>query len=181
MSFTRRTGSGCPRQTSRREDRCIVRNARIQPTASSAAIQAHVVPSFGVFLSSLTILRCLAEEHLGSWRPLRVLPLTPNHPRLHLQWCHARGNWTTAEWNQVVLSDEPGFNLSSDGVRVWRPDGERLNSAFSLQRYTAPTAGVMVWGAIPYNTQSPLIVIRGTMTAQRFVHYILQPHVLPIM
>ncbi|GFU24145.1 transposable element Tcb2 transposase [Trichonephila clavipes] len=32
MSFTRRPGSGCPRQTSRREDLHIVRNARLQPT-----------------------------------------------------------------------------------------------------------------------------------------------------
>ncbi|GFX67356.1 HTH_Tnp_Tc3_2 domain-containing protein [Trichonephila clavipes] len=37
MSFTRRPGSGCPRQTSRREDRHIVRNARVQTIASSAA------------------------------------------------------------------------------------------------------------------------------------------------
>ncbi|GFU66727.1 transposable element Tcb2 transposase [Trichonephila clavipes] len=40
MSFTRRQGSGRPQQTSRREDRHIVRNARVQPTASWAAIQA---------------------------------------------------------------------------------------------------------------------------------------------
>ncbi|GFU00707.1 transposable element Tcb2 transposase [Trichonephila clavipes] len=33
MSFTRRPGSGCPRQTSRREDRPIIRNARVQPIA----------------------------------------------------------------------------------------------------------------------------------------------------
>ncbi|GFT12555.1 transposable element Tcb2 transposase [Trichonephila clavipes] len=39
----------------------------------------------------------------------------------------------------------------------------------------------MVWGDIAYNTRSPLVLIRGTMTAQRYVHYILQPHVLPLM
>ncbi|GFT41183.1 transposable element Tcb2 transposase [Trichonephila clavipes] len=39
----------------------------------------------------------------------------------------------------------------------------------------------MVWCAIVYNTQSPLVLIRGTMTAQRYVHYMLQPHVLPLM
>ncbi|GFS73967.1 transposable element Tcb1 transposase [Trichonephila clavipes] len=39
----------------------------------------------------------------------------------------------------------------------------------------------MVWGAIAYNTRSPLVVIRSTMTAQRYVHDILQPHVLPLM
>ncbi|GFW03729.1 transposable element Tcb2 transposase [Trichonephila clavipes] len=39
----------------------------------------------------------------------------------------------------------------------------------------------MVWGAIAYNTRSPLEFIRDTMTAQRYVHDILQPHVLPLM
>ncbi|GFT16744.1 uncharacterized protein TNCV_1333581 [Trichonephila clavipes] len=31
------------------------------------------------------------------------------------------------------------------------------------------------------NTRSPLVLIRGTMTAQRYVHDILQTHVLPLM
>ncbi|GFS53002.1 transposable element Tcb2 transposase [Trichonephila clavipes] len=158
MSLTRRPDSGCPRQTSLLEDRHIVRNARVQPTASSAAIQAHVAPSLVAPVSSRTIRRRLAEGHLGSRRPL-------------------------AEWNHTVFSDESTFNLSSDDNRVcvWRPCGERLNPAFALQRHTAPTAGMMVWGAIAYNTRLPLVLICGAMTAQRYVHDILQPHMLPHM
>ncbi|GFW80955.1 transposable element Tcb2 transposase [Trichonephila clavipes] len=99
------------------------------------------------------------------------------------RWCRARGNWTGVEWNQVVFSDESRFNLSSDdtSVRVWRPLGERLNPAFALQRHTATTAGMMVWVATAYNTRSPLVLIHGTMTSQRYVHDILQKHVLPLM
>ncbi|GFW07790.1 transposable element Tcb2 transposase [Trichonephila clavipes] len=127
--------------------------------------------------------RRLAEGHLGSRRPFGVLPLTPTHRRLRLEWYRARGNWTAAEWNQIVFSDESRFNISSDDnrVRVWRLRGERFNPAFVLQRHTAPTPGVMVWGDIAYNTRSPLVLIRGTMTALRHVHDILQPHVLPLM
>ncbi|GFT29077.1 transposable element Tcb2 transposase [Trichonephila clavipes] len=133
MSFTRRPSSGRLRQTSRREDSYSVRNARVQPTASSAAIQALVAPSLGAPVSSRTIQRCLAEGHLGSRHPLRVLPLTPTHRRLRLEWCRARGNWTAAEWNQVVFSDKSRFNLSSDDnrVRARKPRGERLNPAFA--------------------------------------------------
>ncbi|GFX73570.1 transposable element Tcb2 transposase [Trichonephila clavipes] len=174
MSFTRRPGSGRPRLTSRREDSHIVRNARVQPTASGTG---------STFTRGLrTIRRRLAEGHLGSWRPLRVLLLTPTHRRLRLEWCHALGNWTAAEWNQVVFSDESRFILSSDDnrVRVWRPRGDRLNPGFALQRHTAPTADVMVWGALAYNTWSLLVLIHGTKTAQRYVHDILQPHVLPL-
>ncbi|GFW65601.1 HTH_Tnp_Tc3_2 domain-containing protein [Trichonephila clavipes] len=96
MSFTLRPGSERPRQTSRREDHHIVRNVRVQPTASSAAIQAQVAPSLAAPVSSRTIRRRLAEGHLGSRRPLRVLPLTPTHRCLLLEWCHTRGNWTSS-------------------------------------------------------------------------------------
>ncbi|GFX01304.1 transposable element Tcb2 transposase [Trichonephila clavipes] len=75
ISLTRRPGSG--RHQRRREDHHIVRNARVQPAASSATIQAQVAPSLGAPLSLLTIRRRLDEGHLGSRRPLRVLPLTP--------------------------------------------------------------------------------------------------------
>ncbi|GFU47590.1 uncharacterized protein TNCV_2443121 [Trichonephila clavipes] len=76
-----------------------------------------------------------AEGHLGSQRPLRVLLLKPTHQRLYLLGCRVRGNWTATKENQVILSDESRFNLTSDDncVRVWRPRGERLNPAFALQ------------------------------------------------
>ncbi|GFY19054.1 uncharacterized protein TNCV_3877421 [Trichonephila clavipes] len=83
------------------------------------------------------------SAELSSRRPpSRVLRLKPTHQRLCWQWYRARGNWAAAEWNQVVFSDKPRFNLSSDGnrVRVWKPHGERLNHVFALQRHTAPTA-----------------------------------------
>ncbi|GFV45153.1 transposable element Tcb2 transposase [Trichonephila clavipes] len=150
MSFTRRPCSGRPRQTNRREDHRIVRNARVQATASSASIQAQM----------------------------------PSHRRLRLEWCRARGNWTTARWDQVVLSDESTFNLSNDDnrVRVGKPSGERLNPAFALQKHFTPTAaGVMVWGVIAYNTWSTLLLFFVPKTVQRYVHDILQPHVLPLM
>ncbi|GFX08773.1 transposable element Tcb2 transposase [Trichonephila clavipes] len=121
---------------------------------------------------------------------IREMSFTRRRPRQtnhredrHIEWCHARGNWTAAEWSQVVFSDESSLNLSRDDnrVRVWKPRGERLNPAFALQRHTALTAGVMPWGAVAYNTRSPLVLICGTMTDQRYVHGILQPHVLPLM
>ncbi|GFV65812.1 transposable element Tcb2 transposase [Trichonephila clavipes] len=135
MSFTRRPGSGSPRQTNHREDCYIVRNARVQPTASSTAIQAQVAPSLETVVSSRNIRRHLAVGRLGLRRLLLVLPLMPTHRLLRLGWCRARGNWTESEWNQVVFNDESRFNLSSDvnRVRVWRPCGERLNPAFDLQ------------------------------------------------
>ncbi|GFT23549.1 transposable element Tcb2 transposase [Trichonephila clavipes] len=153
----------------------IVRNAGVQQTDLSAAIQTQVAPSLEALVFSRTIRRRLAERHFGSRRPLHELPFTPSHRCLRLEGFNARGNWSEAEWNQVVFSDEFRLDLSSDDncVRVWRPRFERLNPTFALQRHTAHTACVMVWGVMTYNTRSPPILIHGTMTAQRYVHEIL--------
>ncbi|GFW14527.1 transposable element Tcb2 transposase [Trichonephila clavipes] len=99
---------------------------------------------------SRTIRKHLTEGNLGSLRSLRVLLLTPTDRRLRLKWCRTQGNWTAAEWDQIVFSNESRFRLSSDDnfVRVWRSRGKFLNQAFALQQHTAPTAGVMVWGTI---------------------------------
>ncbi|GFU74324.1 transposable element Tcb2 transposase [Trichonephila clavipes] len=55
--------------------------------------------------------------------------------------------------------------------------GERYNSPYNILRHTARTAGVMVWGAIAYDSWSTLIVMRGTLTGQRCVGDILRPNV----
>ncbi|GFT81124.1 transposable element Tcb1 transposase [Trichonephila clavipes] len=60
-------------------------------------------PCVGTPISSRTLRRHLAEGHLGSWCPLRVLLLTPTHRTLRLEWCSARGNWTVVEWTPLVL------------------------------------------------------------------------------
>ncbi|GFV63841.1 myosin-11 [Trichonephila clavipes] len=130
---------------------------------------AQVAPSLGPL--------CLLKPYEGAWLN-NIWDYS-----VHYMCCQARGNWTAAEWNQVVCSDESRFELSSDDNRVcaWRACGECLNPAFALQRHTAPRAGVMVCVAIAYNTRSPLVLILGTMTAQLYVHDILLPHVLPLM
>lgn len=52
---------------------------------------------------------------------------------------------------------------------------ECFNSAFAVEWHAAPTAGWMICGAIAYDSQSPLVVIWGTPTTQRYVQDILQP------
>lgn len=141
----RRTGSGATRKTTRREDRRIVRQAVVDPTVTRSTIQSDV----GVAVVPQTISRRLAEANLQSKRPFRVLPLTPKHRRLRLQWCQARATWNATDWQNVVFSDESRFVLGTDDnrVRVWRRPGERYNSTHAVARHTARTAGVMVWWA----------------------------------
>ncbi|GFT68335.1 transposable element Tc1 transposase [Trichonephila clavipes] len=85
-THTWKTGSGATRKTMRREDRKIVRQALVDPTATRSTIRADV----GVAIVPQTFSRHLAEENLKSKRPFRALPLTPEHRQLRLQWCQAR-------------------------------------------------------------------------------------------
>ncbi|UYV69448.1 hypothetical protein LAZ67_6003632 [Cordylochernes scorpioides] len=134
------------------------------------------------FKTRRTISRRLVANGLHSCRPLRRLPLTPPNRRQRLEWCRARSTWMT-EWHRVMFSDESRFCLSSDSrrVRVWRRRGERSNPAAIVERPTVRQRGIMVWGAIAYDSRSPLLRIQGTMTAQRYVDDVLRPVTLPYL
>ncbi|GFV37876.1 transposable element Tcb1 transposase [Trichonephila clavipes] len=100
-THARKTGSGTTRKTTRRQDRKIVRQALVDPTATRSTIRADV----GVAIVTQTISRHLAEANLKRKRPFRALPLTPEHRQLRLQWCQGRSIWNVTDWQKVVFSD----------------------------------------------------------------------------
>ncbi|GFU28988.1 transposable element Tc1 transposase [Trichonephila clavipes] len=133
---------------------CAVRNCWEQWTreVTRSTIRAGV----GVAIIPQTISRHLAEANLKSKRPFRALVLTLEHMQLHLQWCQARSMWNVTDWQKVVF-DESRF--------VWGTENNR----------------VRVWRHPAYDSRSTLIVMRGTLTGQRYVDDILQPHVGPFL
>ncbi|GFS65937.1 HTH_Tnp_Tc3_2 domain-containing protein [Trichonephila clavipes] len=179
----RRGGSGRPRNTNDREDRAIRRVATSAPTTSLASIQRHLPPSRHPVPSRETIRRRLTEVGLRSRRPLRRLPLTPHHRQCRLDFCQPRATWSVTDWRRVIFSDESRFSLSADDhrTRVWRRTGQRSDPAFIVERHTAISQGVTVWGAISWDTRSSLVVLQGTLTARRYVDNILTPIVLPML
>ncbi|GFX91287.1 transposable element Tc1 transposase [Trichonephila clavipes] len=51
-------------------------------------------------------------------------------------------------------------------IRVWRHPGQLADPAF-IARPTGPQPEVLVWGVISFDSPTPLVVIKGTLTAQR--------------
>ncbi|CAH1992550.1 unnamed protein product [Acanthoscelides obtectus] len=94
-------------------------------------------------------------------------------------WCRQRSLWDQ-EWNSIVFSDESRFysGMHDGHARVRRRRGERRNPQFFVERHVHHTVGVMVWGATAYGSRSPLIFIRGNINAQRYIHVVLDPHLL---
>ncbi|GFX06054.1 transposable element Tcb2 transposase [Trichonephila clavipes] len=121
------------------------------PTVTRSTIRADV----GVAIVPQTISRHLAEANLKSKHPFRALPLTPEHRQLRLQWCQARSMWNVTDLQKVVLSDESRFVLGTDDNRV------------------------RAWRLPAYDSRSTLVVMRGTLTGQRYIDDILRPHTLP--
>ncbi|GFU72302.1 transposable element Tcb1 transposase [Trichonephila clavipes] len=148
-----------------------------QDVPGTQMIARHPVPS------RETIRRRLTEVGLRSRRPLRRLPLTPHHRQCRLDFCRPRATWSVTDWRRVIFSDESRFSLSADDhrTRVWRRTGQRSDPAFIVERHTAISQGVTVWGAISWDTRSSLVVLQGTLTARRYVDDTLTPIVLPML
>ncbi|GFU47966.1 transposable element Tcb1 transposase [Trichonephila clavipes] len=152
-THARKTGSGATRKTTRREDRRIVWQALVNHRVTRSTIRGDL----GVAIVPQAISRHLAEANLKSKRPFRALPLTPEHQQLHPQRCQARSMWNVTGWQKVVFSDESRFFGGTDDNRV------------------------RVWRCPAYDNRSTLIVMRGTLTSQRYVDDILRPHVGPFL
>ncbi|GFV95309.1 transposable element Tcb1 transposase [Trichonephila clavipes] len=86
----------------------------------------------------------------------------------------------TAEWNEVVFTDELSICLQHhDGrIRVWRYRGERMLNTCVIHHHTGPAPGIMVWGGIGYHSRTPLVRIAGTLNSQRCISEVLKPVVL---
>ncbi|KFM57473.1 Transposable element Tcb1 transposase, partial [Stegodyphus mimosarum] len=178
-NVVRRRGAGVARVTSARVDRRIRRQAVAVSQVPCTAILQHVQDTLDVLVSTRTISRRLVERDLHSRRPLRRLPLIQQHRRQRLEWCRPGAMWMT-EWRNVVFSNESRYCLSSDSrrIRVWRRRGDRSIPAVTVERPIARQRGIMVWGAIAYDSRSPLVRIQGTMTSQRYLDNVLRPVVI---
>ena len=176
----RQPGSGARRRTTTREDRHLIRlslQGRFQ-SASILARQWWTVTRYR--LSVRRIRHRLSEFGLHARRALLRLPLTARHRSLRLAWCRERRLWNN-EWDKIVFSDESRFCLYQNDSRVLvrRRRGERGNVACIRTRHTAPTQGIMVWGAISYNWKSRLIRLNDTVNSQRYIDEILLPEIVP--
>lgn len=178
---TRRArGTGRVRRTAPLQDRRLRLLALRDRFMSTRSIADQWFAEHGRPITMRTVYRRIRSFGITSYRPQFVLPLTPRHRSDRLAWCRERLNWDY-EWNTIVFSDESRFSLGMhDGrARVRRRRGERRDPQFFGERHVHHTVGIMVWGAITYGSRSPLVFIRGNMTAVRYIQEVVEPHVLP--
>ena len=95
-----------------------------------------------------------------------------------LNWTNAHRRWTLRQWGDVIFSDESRFLLErhEGRRRVYRRVGEQLLP--NTVSTASDRRGVMVWGAISASGKSQLVIIRGNLTAQRYINDCLRPYLL---
>lgn len=181
-TYRRRAGSGRPRLIQGRDLRHLRLLALRNRRDSIRQVRDALVAATGRVFSRMTVNRRLLGMGLRAYRPLLVLPLTPQHKARRLEWCRVRQNWND-EWNTICFSDESRFCLGGhDGrMRVRRFRGERRNVDFAVERDTARQQGIMVWGAICLGSRSPIVLIHGNLTARRYIDEVLQPFLHPYL
>ncbi|GFV60542.1 transposable element Tc1 transposase [Trichonephila clavipes] len=87
------------------------------------------------------------------------------------------------EWRSGVFFEESSFCLvATDGrLLVRRRGGVHLQPNCVRPGHTEPTPGVMVWGAISYDSRSTPVVIPNTLPLNLHVRLIIQPIALPFI
>ena len=180
--YGRRQGSGRPRCTNERDDRyavsTVLRNRHLPAT-----IVAHRLAEVrNVIVSARTIRRRFHEVGLVSRRPATGPALEPRHRVARLQFARQHINWTRADWESVLFTDESRFALrSSDGRdHVWRRCGERYAPCTMSPRISFNGGSIIVWAGISVAARTELVFIEnGTMNGDRYIEECIIPHVIP--
>ncbi|GFY36085.1 transposable element Tcb2 transposase [Trichonephila clavipes] len=175
-THARKTCSGVTRKTTNREDQRIVWQALVDPTVTRSTIRVDV----GVAIVPQTISRqilypsalsghSLLQRNIGNCVYSGAKPDECGMPQIGKRFCLVMN--TSLFWGQMMTVYGCGGSLVSGTIPL----------AHTVQRHTAHTAGVIVWGVIAYDNWSTLIVMLGTLTGQHYVDDILRPHVGPFL
>lgn len=134
-------------------------------------------------ISVSTVNNRLKEARLRARRAARAPVLTYHHRQARLEYARRYVVWRQRQWNRVYFTDESRFCLyGNDGRgRVWRRRGERYLQDCFEPVYAFGGGSVMVWGGISMTGRTELVIIPPPgMNAQRYIHEVLTPHILPL-
>lgn len=171
----RAPGSGRPRRTSRRADRCLLRIVERARFSTSQQLLA----AWRKAVSTSTVKRRLHELGFVARRPAVSPLLTPRHRTIRLSWAMARCHFRS-QWHRIIFSDESRIKLRPmDGrVRVWRRTSERFNENCQVHSVEYGGGSIHVWGGICKGGRTELVVMKKTVNGAAYIE-VLQNHLIP--
>ena len=177
-----RRRSGRPRSTSQAQDR-FLRTSALRSRSVSAKQLRECLSRTGTRVSVQTVRNRLHSAGLRARRPYVGVPLSQRHRQARLAWTRQHRRWTNQQWATVLFTDESRFLLDmlDRRRRVWRRRGERYANYATVEHDRYGGGSLMVWGGISVRSRTELLVLKGTLTGQRYINEVLQPVVLPFV
>jgi transposase len=144
-----------------------VRNMTIEnPLLGSQKLVRNLQEKYDMKISRQTI--CSLRNHLRfRWTKARNCPLiTPPQILKRLSFCR-EGLEGTIDWTRdVMISDESRFGLFDDSRSMWVQRG--VYSEHTFHPVPKHNTSIMVWGAIGKEYKSRMIIVEGTLNAERY-------------
>lgn len=161
---------GRPRATTSSEDLNIVvkskRNRRL--TAPEIAAQFNLGRDKPVSVS--TIKRRLLDAGLKGCVAVSKPLLKPINKKKRLLWAREHKNWTAADWEKVLWTDESKFDIFGSKRRVFvrRQSNERVIDACTVASVKHGGGSVMVWGCFGGSAVGDLVRIQGILKKEGY-------------
>jgi transposase len=168
-------GKGCgPKRKLDERDIRRIEHLASEPGASVRSIASQLTPP----VSHVTVWKAMeSSEHLCYRKMTQKPRLTQVHRDERLAFARTHITWVN-QWHSVVFSDEKRFNPDGpDGnTSYWYDLRREPQSYFSRQM---GGGSVMIWCAISHLHHSPIVTVRGTLTAEKYTQ-ILSSYLRPL-
>lgn len=155
-----------PRKTTPQDDRRMIALAKRDPFKGSVHIKSEVFgPELNAGVSARTVRRRLVEAKLVGRVARKVPLLKKEHKQARLAFARKYGNWTVAQWKNVLFSDETKINLiSSDGRQyVRRPINSAMNPKYTKKQVKHGGGNIQIWGCLSGHGVGPIKKIEGRL------------------
>lgn len=180
--YKRRPGQGRKRSTTAIDDRFLRLTALRIRHCTARQIKNELLTVRNVNVTSQTVRNRLREQGIRARIPAKGPILTREHRIHRLQFARDHRDWTAENWANILFTDESRYCLFSSDRRlpVYRRDGERFSQCNFRNTTNFGGGSIMIWGGVSSEAKTELVVIRnGSMTADRYIRFILEPHVVP--
>lgn len=167
----RKSGSGRSRLLSPEVQYFLFSKAIENPKVTARELKNFITRDFNISPCIKTIKNNLNEMGLYGYVAMRK-PLISNKNmvrRLELatKWSYQNDQF----WNNIIWSDESGFELFSNSRRqyVWRKQGQRFDLDKLVPTVKHGGGSIMVWGCFSSKGVGKLVLIDGKMDRYQYV------------
>lgn len=173
---------GRPRLLTPQDERVLARYATCGGDDTAVAVNKTLETQLGIKVSDMTVRRALQRQGLAAKEKVEKPKLTPKHVRDRLAFARRHQDWTDADWQTVIFSDETKINrFNSDGRSwCWVRDVKAPQPRTVKQTVKHGGGSVMVWGCITAVGKVAIAQVHGKMDQHQYKS-ILVNNLLPVV